>query len=168
MLVAGEGHEGIVEQLLAHPDIQVNLIDDEGFSALMKAAGHGYEGIVKLILARSDILINLVSIDGWSALMLAACGGHESIVRMLLDAAPINEALKTMESRHTAMLLALAKGHTGIVRLLEEFESRQTRIDSEDLTDLNMDQLSLEEAIDEELGSESDSEKSDMYYDAEE
>ncbi|KAH6883763.1 hypothetical protein BKA70DRAFT_1238191 [Coprinopsis sp. MPI-PUGE-AT-0042] len=32
------------------------------------------------------------------------------------------------------MSLALAKGHTGVVRLLEEFESRQARTSSLDLT----------------------------------
>ena len=65
------GLEERVVILLSSRDIQVNLVDKEGQSALMLAVLK-YPAIVRLLLARDDIDVNLVDRDGRSALMLCA------------------------------------------------------------------------------------------------
>ncbi|KAH6890889.1 ankyrin repeat-containing domain protein [Coprinopsis sp. MPI-PUGE-AT-0042] len=84
MLASREGHEDIVTLLLARPEILINSVDNEGWSALMKVARRGYEGIAKQLLTRNEIQINLVADNGWSALMMAAFYGHEGMVKLLL------------------------------------------------------------------------------------
>ncbi|KAH6909912.1 hypothetical protein BKA70DRAFT_1275358 [Coprinopsis sp. MPI-PUGE-AT-0042] len=65
--------------------------------------------------------------------MLAAKSGHEPVIRLLLGEPHINTETKSTEDGHTAASLALAQGHTGIVELLEEFESRRAGSDLRDL-----------------------------------
>ncbi|KAH6886063.1 hypothetical protein BKA70DRAFT_1336476, partial [Coprinopsis sp. MPI-PUGE-AT-0042] len=133
------------------------------------AANNGHEGIVKQLLAHSDVQVNSVDNEGWSALIMAANQGDERIALLLLGMPHINTVLKTTDSGHTAMSIALDGGHDGIVRLLSEFELQPTRIDSCDSSDFPIDQLSLEEGIDEDARSvATDSDESDVYYDAEE
>jgi ankyrin repeat protein len=145
MFVADRGHEGVTSLLLARFDVEVNLQDSNGQSALMQAAGHGHEGTTSLLLARSDVEVNLVENKGRSALMIAAGLGHGSAVRVLLNVPHVDAALRTTEeSGRTAMELAVARGHTDIVKLLEEFESRRPPTSSSDAS--VMDRLSVEEA----------------------
>ncbi|KAH6869439.1 ankyrin repeat-containing domain protein, partial [Coprinopsis sp. MPI-PUGE-AT-0042] len=70
--------------LLTCPETLVNLVDNEGWSALMKAAFHGHKGIVTDLLSYPGTMVNSPNNKGWSALMLAAYGGHEGIVSLLL------------------------------------------------------------------------------------
>ncbi|KAH6871753.1 hypothetical protein BKA70DRAFT_1354603 [Coprinopsis sp. MPI-PUGE-AT-0042] len=56
MLAARRGHKGNVKLLLAHPEIQVNLVDNDGWLALMLAAKYGHEDIVPLLLAHPQTL----------------------------------------------------------------------------------------------------------------
>ncbi|KAH6886000.1 hypothetical protein BKA70DRAFT_1336178 [Coprinopsis sp. MPI-PUGE-AT-0042] len=84
MLATGCGHEGIVKQLLARSDVQVNLADKEGWSALMLAAGHDHEGIAKLLLDLPHINTSLETIElGATAMSIALGEGHSDIVRLL-------------------------------------------------------------------------------------
>ncbi|KAH6907388.1 ankyrin repeat-containing domain protein [Coprinopsis sp. MPI-PUGE-AT-0042] len=159
MLAARYGHEGIVKQLLARTDIQVNLVNDQGWSALMLAAFHGYTSIVIQVLATPEVLVNSINNEGRSALMLAAQGGHEATVGLLLAVTYIDTAIRSATDGHTAMSLALAKGHTRIVQLLQEFDSRSDS-DRPSAMDLTLDevvhpgQLVSDMPFDQETGSE--------------
>ncbi|KAH6886058.1 hypothetical protein BKA70DRAFT_1336439 [Coprinopsis sp. MPI-PUGE-AT-0042] len=133
----------------------------------MLASGNGQEDIVKQLLAHSNAQVNMVDNEGWSALIMAVNRGHERIALLLLGIPHINTMLKTTDSGHTAMSMALAGGYDGIVRLLDEFESPSIRINPCESSDFTMDQLSLEEGIDEDARSvATGSEESDVYYDA--
>jgi ankyrin repeat protein len=46
-------------RLLERADIEVNLKDNEGKTALFRTAERGHEGIVRLLLARREIKVNL-------------------------------------------------------------------------------------------------------------
>ncbi|KAH6874258.1 ankyrin repeat-containing domain protein [Coprinopsis sp. MPI-PUGE-AT-0042] len=117
MWAARQGHEGVVRLLLAHPGILVNLVNNEGHSALMWAATNGHEGVVKLLLAHSGTLVNLTSHEGWSALMLAASTGRDIIVKLLL-ASPGIEANLVNSDRWSPLMAAAREGHKGLVALL--------------------------------------------------
>ncbi|KAH6889029.1 hypothetical protein BKA70DRAFT_1163656 [Coprinopsis sp. MPI-PUGE-AT-0042] len=117
ILVSQCGHEGLVASLLALSEIQVNLIEDDGFSALMLAARYGHEGTVKLLLAHPDIQVNPVTNEGWSALMMAARYGHEGTVKLLLAHPDIQVNLVDNEG-WSALMMAARDGHEGTVKLL--------------------------------------------------
>ncbi|KAH6886067.1 hypothetical protein BKA70DRAFT_1300199 [Coprinopsis sp. MPI-PUGE-AT-0042] len=135
----------------------------------MKAASEGHERVSRLLLAHSDVQADLVNGQWLSALMVAAYNGHKGVVGLLLGVPQINVVLMTKQCGNTAMSCALAEGHSGIVRLLEEFEERQRIPDSGDSNHVDMDRLPLEKAIDEDVRSvASSSDESDIYYDAEE
>ncbi|KAH6909837.1 hypothetical protein BKA70DRAFT_1274960 [Coprinopsis sp. MPI-PUGE-AT-0042] len=57
MIAAHKGHEGVATLLLAHPEIQVNLVDEDKWSALIFAASKGHEGVVELLLSRPEVQI---------------------------------------------------------------------------------------------------------------
>ncbi|KAH6886094.1 hypothetical protein BKA70DRAFT_1236583 [Coprinopsis sp. MPI-PUGE-AT-0042] len=84
----------------------------------MTAALYAHEGVVELLLAQPEILVDLVDDEGRSALMLAGLGRREAILGLLLAILSINTTTRAADG-HTAMLLALANGHVGIVQLFE-------------------------------------------------
>ncbi|KAH6902914.1 ankyrin repeat-containing domain protein [Coprinopsis sp. MPI-PUGE-AT-0042] len=167
---------------MLHPEIQVNLVSSNGWSALMWAAYHGSEGVVKLLLQHPAIQVNLANDGGSTALLLAAkygrkgvvkClltaddvtaikmsaeNGHEAIVRLLLGAPNIDITIRSITDGHTAMSAARAKGHIAIVNLLQDFESRKSSMAGPPETS----RLPL---LDEDS---SDSDSGEDYYDAEE
>ena len=57
MLASQLGFETFVKFLLANPDIQVNLVNDKGWSALMLTAKYGYEHIAIHFIARREIQV---------------------------------------------------------------------------------------------------------------
>ncbi|KAH6886110.1 hypothetical protein BKA70DRAFT_1335767 [Coprinopsis sp. MPI-PUGE-AT-0042] len=128
----------------------------------MKAVGGRQEGIVELLLARPETLVNLVEKHKYSALMLATLLGHEAIVARLLAVPRINTAARSARHGNTAMSLAVVNGHTRIVQLLQDFESRQARpSDSAQLpleNPVRPGHLASEDTVDEEVRSECDSE----------
>jgi hypothetical protein len=65
-------------------DVQVNVRDRNGWTALSSAAKNGYKDIVELLLQHPDININVQDNDGWTALTRAVDGGHADTVRLLL------------------------------------------------------------------------------------
>ncbi|KAH6883736.1 hypothetical protein BKA70DRAFT_1341376 [Coprinopsis sp. MPI-PUGE-AT-0042] len=137
MKACRHGHEGIAKLLLALPEVEVNLVNDQGWSALMLAARYGHAGTVTLLLAHPEALVNSVDNEGQSALILA-----------------------TQERgwAYCDVSLALANGPLGIAQLLEEFESRRN---SRDLTledVVHLVHLALGESVDGEVRSGFESE----------
>src|SRR3990167_1633461 len=65
---AEEGHENIVKELLAVPNIDVNTQSNYGTTALIIAALNGYENVVKELLAVPNIDVNTQGDYGTTAL----------------------------------------------------------------------------------------------------
>ncbi|KAH6909877.1 hypothetical protein BKA70DRAFT_1275171, partial [Coprinopsis sp. MPI-PUGE-AT-0042] len=143
-LAAANGHEGVVKLLLAHPKIQVNLVNlvnDQGFSALMRAAKWGHASVVRQLLDAPHIDSAIRSVeDGHTAMSLALAYGHTEVVQLLQD----------HERQQAGSALRLQDLSVGTV--------------------VNIGPLSIEGAGEEELevGSGHDSDDSGSYYDAEE
>jgi ankyrin repeat protein len=83
----------IVEMLLEHPKIDVNLQNNNGWTALMVASRtsntDSTEETVKMLLEHSKIDVNLQNKNGWTALMIASrtsnTNSTENTVKMLLE-----------------------------------------------------------------------------------
>ena len=91
MIAVKMSNKEIVELLLAHKDINVNIqTQDDGLTALMIALIEIYflsnrKKIVKLLLAHKDINVNIQTQEGITALMFAVEKGDGEIVELLLD-----------------------------------------------------------------------------------
>ncbi len=119
----------------------VNAADQYGRTTLIAAAYNGKEEIVKLLLAQEGIYIDAKNWHGQTAFSIAASSGHGKIADMLalekLSIASSKSNVATVRAllehrgywefnfhavdRHgnTALQIALQKGHTEIVEMLE-------------------------------------------------
>jgi ankyrin repeat protein len=82
---AQRGHSGVVEALLQHPDVEINLADRNGWMALMIAANQGHSDVVKALVQHPNISVNSLNHLGWTALTEAVDEGHAEIVELLLS-----------------------------------------------------------------------------------
>ncbi|KAJ5923636.1 hypothetical protein N7454_008881 [Penicillium verhagenii] len=114
---ASMGHEAVVQQLLGHPNIKVNIPDIYGRTPLFHAVQQGHETIVQHLLSHPDINVNILSIDGMTPLSHAAEQGHELIVQHLLSHLDINVNIPSIGGR-TPLSHAAEQGHELIVQQL--------------------------------------------------
>ncbi|KAH6914320.1 ankyrin repeat-containing domain protein [Coprinopsis sp. MPI-PUGE-AT-0042] len=162
MAVCG-GYQGTVKLLLAHPEVQVNLADNYSSTALLLAAERGHEAAVELILATSNVNLNAFDKDRDTAIKMAAQHGYEAVVCLLLDVLNVDTTIRSSRDGHTAMSVAQANGHSGIVQRLQDFELRQAAVASP----LGTHPLSAKDNHIEDA-SDSDSDSSEGYFDAKE
>ena len=117
MLAVQEGNSeeivNIVKHLLQHPDISVNLQDDDGHTALIIATIHDFAAAVEALLKKPGIHVDLVKKKtGRSTLMYAASGNSAEIAEMLLNHGAL-VGLKDREG-NTALNLAANFGFTSV------------------------------------------------------
>ena len=83
--------ELVVEKLLEKKELDVNIQDLRGQTALILATTHCYNNdgtttrLIGKLLERRDIDVNCQDKNGWTALMLATFHGKYSVVKMLLS-----------------------------------------------------------------------------------
>lgn len=87
---AERGHVAVVEELLAHSDVDVNHINNLGWTALLEAivlsdGGPRHQQIVQLLIAHAAD-VNIPDKDGVTPLQHARQRGYAAIERMLAQA----------------------------------------------------------------------------------
>lgn len=82
LLALREDSQRVVKQLVAAPDLGLDLAAPNGNTALMMAAYKRNRPAVEALLARGAA----VNQSGWTALHYAAAGGDAEIVRLLIKA----------------------------------------------------------------------------------
>ena len=102
-----------------HPEIDVNLQNSGGETALMNASALGQTEIVRMLLERPEIDVNLQNPRGDTALMRASQFGRTEIVKGLLERPEILVNLQD-SGGWTALIRASANGRTEIVQMLLE------------------------------------------------
>ena len=115
------GKQEIVKLLLNHEDIDVNIRDEEGKTALIWAVDQNQKEIVELLLnhpnVREKIDVNLEC--DWEDKPVLTSGMSKMPDKMLETFAP-REMLSSLRHvvRDTALSLAAARGHEEVVKLL--------------------------------------------------
>ncbi len=81
---ASFGHWEVIEELLNHPNVNVNARADDLKAPLHLAAQKGKERSVILLLGKGAD-VSLADNDGWTPLHYAAVGGKKDIIQLLLN-----------------------------------------------------------------------------------
>ena len=102
------GREEVVQSLLCCPNLDVNIADNYGNTALLNASAFGYEDIVEMLLGHNDIQVNKG--DVYMDTPINNCDQHYSqhlgVVKLLLNRDDINiNALNN--SGYTALMKSL-------------------------------------------------------------
>ena len=114
---AENGHEAIVELLLATGQVDVNMGDRSGQTPLFYAAQNGHKAVVELLLATGQIDIDVKDELGQTPLFYAAQNGHKAVVELLLAIGQIDVDVKDKLGQ-TPLFYAAQNGHEAIVKLL--------------------------------------------------
>ncbi len=107
-----------LNNLLYALQMDVNLQNAYGFSALIFASANGLTVAAKLLLEHGDIDVNLQNHAGTSAIITATFQGNKEMVEILLQHDNIDIHLKN-NNGDSALSLAIDKGHTEIEALLK-------------------------------------------------
>ena len=111
------GYAAVLEALLCVPGINVNLLQQGGYTPLYVAVEKNRGKIVRLLLAADNINVNLGVPGKYTPLHLAVTLKHELIVRLLLAHPGINVNVRKPNGA-TALLTAAQKNMPGVVELL--------------------------------------------------
>ncbi|KAJ9412468.1 hypothetical protein QL093DRAFT_2570550 [Fusarium oxysporum] len=113
-----EGHEAVVELLLASGNVDPNIKDNKGRTPLSWAARYGHMRIVELLLASDKVDPNVKdNFYGQTPLSWAAENGQEDVVELLLASGNVDQTIMDNKGR-TPLSWATEKGHEAIVKLL--------------------------------------------------
>ena len=115
-VAAGRSHTGCVRLLLAHPEIDLDAMEQAGWTRLHLAASCGMTDWVQELLA-AGAEINPQDGDGDTPLGMAATNGHLDCVRLLLEASGIAVNLPDNEGE-TPLAKAAYHGHPEVIKLL--------------------------------------------------
>lgn len=111
----------ILQLLLAHPDIDVNISDSDGITPLLDAVCKNHIDIVQLLLQNPRTDINAQNNLGKTALIGASTLNLPDIVRLLLAHPDIDVNISDRDLfGNTPLWYAVYDGHIRIVQLLLE------------------------------------------------
>ena len=107
-----------VETFLPCPQIDLNIGNQDGETALNIAAREGYNAIAEILLSNPNIDTNKYNVvNGKTALMLAAEAGKWEVIKMLLSNAQINVDIRDIDGEN-AFQKAASGSHLMAVKLL--------------------------------------------------
>ncbi|KAH6967166.1 hypothetical protein EDB82DRAFT_542181 [Fusarium venenatum] len=126
MAASEKGYQDNVRILLQQEDIQVDMKDSKGQTALMKAVGSKSKPIVELLISH-DANIDIPDRKGMTALMHAICDELDEIVELLLQ----NGARPHVKDTRglTAFDHAIDKGNVELCRHILEHLTQPERVD---------------------------------------
>ena len=116
------GHFQIVDLILKHPAVDVNLPTLDRETPLMASTLNGHAEVAKKLLSVVNINVNYATFDGKTALIYAASAKSTDILELLLRCPQTDTSLMD-EGYWTALDIATQEGHTEAVNL---FASRGT------------------------------------------
>ena len=133
---AVNGHERVVEMLLAQGDISPDKPGEDGQTPLWVAAWKGHKGVVKMLLRRGEVNPQMPDKKGRTPLWCAAIAGHEGVVKILLQRDEVNPDQSGNDGT-TPLWCAASNGHEGVVKiLLQRDEVNPDKPDNDGLTPL--------------------------------
>ena len=115
-LAARDGHDAVVERLLAVPGVDANQPNQSGATPLLVAAQNGHEPCVRALIEAKAGLEAIESQMGGTALLWASAKGYDQVVRALIDAGANTDC--TGRDGNTPLALARDAGHAGVCAVL--------------------------------------------------
>jgi len=126
------GHHSVVSILLAHPDIDPNLKDKDGWTPFMIACLEGNPSCVRLMLQDRRVMVNEPSNDGYTPLFGAANRGHQEVIKWwIASGREMNLGKPGDIDKTDAIGAAKKREKTEVVSLLERFKIDATKTRSE-------------------------------------
>jgi hypothetical protein len=110
-------HLDIIEAFIGTLGVDVDAVDMNGETALMRAAIHGHTDSVDALAGTHDANVGAFSRIGLTVLMYAAYNGHTDTVNALVGTHNANVEAVDLIGR-TALMLAADSGHTATVNAL--------------------------------------------------
>lgn len=136
LLASKNGRLGVVQALLAAPNVEVNKArTTDGATPLLFASANGYAEIVNALLINHADL-NKATNTGWTPLLGAAYGGHLAVVRALLAAPTIEVNNAHSTDGATPLFLASKYGHADVVKELSAQSAEVDKTDNNGCTPL--------------------------------
>lgn len=118
--IVGRGFERCAEYLLGKQDVDLEIVDECGLTALSKAARDGQVKMASLLLQSArTVNVNSRSHVGRTPLSYAAEEGREGVFKLLLHHPDVDVNLRDNKDR-TALFHAAARGHKAIIALFVE------------------------------------------------
>lgn len=115
VLAIREGAKSVVQDLLAHPGLDLERTAVNGNTALMMAAFKRDGETTRALLDKGA----KVNQPGWTALHYAAAGGDDKIAQLLIERGAQIDALSPRPTGAiTPLMMAAREGHDAMVRLL--------------------------------------------------
>ena len=136
-LMLGAAEAGNTKRLISTLEYvrNINLLDDNGSTALHKAACGGYNDIVQLLLTKGASIQAINHLNDTS-LHLAARNGHTSTVELLHSK---GASIETMDQdNNTPLHLAARNGHSSTVELLLAKGASTKAVNKENNTPLHL------------------------------
>ena len=126
------GHVEVVEVLLAHPDINVNLMNMTGQTPLSLGCECGRVGAVQVLLKDPRVDITLTDNWGCSPLCYASSGYHEVVEYLIANGRDLGDVKNTKgrssdDQDYTCLEIARRYVETEVVSVLERFLSNPTQ-----------------------------------------
>lgn len=107
----------VLQLLLEHRDIDVNITDSRGNTALHIAVASGRQDIVSILLATKDVKLNLYNLDGFTPLGIAIEKDNTDMARRLIQHDGVNlDCL--MGRKKTLLLFVVIKKRRHLLELL--------------------------------------------------
>jgi len=131
MVACGAGHLEVVEALLAHPDIDLNLSEKKiGVNALYAASLYSHIDIVNALLADQRVLVNQSNVFGLVPLTAAVFSGNVDLFKALVSDKRTDVNQET-HGGDTPLNISASKGFLPAVKLLLNRSS--TRVNQQNM-----------------------------------
>jgi len=136
----------VIPLLLAHPDIDVNAKNGNGYTPFSIASASGFVSSVREMLKDSRVNLNEPDNYGYAPLWYTACNGHLEIIKWWIASGREMDLGKPGDVDYTdAIGVAKKCGWTEVVTLLERFRSDASKTRSEVRVELGLlDELAAE------------------------
>lgn len=122
-MAATFGMDNIIEDIL-HTNIDLNIVNAFGQTALHIACSQGNDSIVEKLLACEDTNINEQSDTGYTPLHFACCNGQTTVIEKLLKK---GVSMKIRTYLHESIVaVALSKSHAKVIDVLLNWNIEET------------------------------------------
>ncbi|RPA89175.1 ankyrin, partial [Choiromyces venosus 120613-1] len=127
-----KGHAEVLQLLLAHDRVEVDLADESSWTPLSRAAHSGAEWAVRLLLDDGRSSVEHADSQGRTPVHLAAKRGHDKIVKMLLESERAHVNTPDHDGE-TPLFTAASRGRLRVVN--ELLADPQIDVNSPDMDD---------------------------------